>query len=136
MRKTITLLTIILLVVFMIGCENSINPTQPTNNDHTILAKQSNPDEIAINASKGGKNKVEICHLTGNGKYVTISVAESAVPAHMAHGDMYPAMIPVGDWVVDFLFGSSHYIHEYNFDDGTGIYPKGGYIERIDWIKD
>ena len=28
MRRTITLLTILLLVVFMVGCENSINPTQ------------------------------------------------------------------------------------------------------------
>lgn len=35
MRKTITLLTILLLVVFMIGCENSINPTEPISKQQT-----------------------------------------------------------------------------------------------------
>ena len=42
MRKTITLLTILLLVVFMVGCENSINPIEPqtqNSNEGMSLAK-------------------------------------------------------------------------------------------------
>lgn len=44
MRKTITLLTILLLVVFMIGCENAINPIEPVGEqqmaEKAMLAKQ------------------------------------------------------------------------------------------------
>ncbi len=39
MRKTITLLTILLLVVFMIGCENSINPIEPLNGKQSVENK-------------------------------------------------------------------------------------------------
>jgi hypothetical protein len=31
--------------------------------------------------------KVTICHRTGSGKRVTITISESALPAHLAHGD-------------------------------------------------
>jgi len=34
--------------------------------------------------------KVELCHLTANGRYILIEVAPAAVPAHMRHGDMLP----------------------------------------------
>ena len=34
--------------------------------------------------------KVDLCHLTGNGSYRLINVAAAAVPAHMAHGDILP----------------------------------------------
>ena len=59
MRKTITLLTILLFVVFMVGCENSINPIEPTNNQEISLAKQSNPDEAIANLAKGGNTPNE-----------------------------------------------------------------------------
>jgi hypothetical protein len=31
--------------------------------------------------------KVTICHRTGSGKRVTITISENALPAHLAHGD-------------------------------------------------
>jgi hypothetical protein len=43
---------------------------------------------IGFGRPAGAKaSKVGICHLTGNGGYQYISVAQSAVPAHLAHGD-------------------------------------------------
>ena len=35
-----------------------------------------------------GPEIVSICHLTGNGQYVPIDVSASALPAHLAHGDL------------------------------------------------
>lgn len=35
-------------------------------------------------------NKVDICHLTGNGSYRHISVSENTLDAHLAHGDRIP----------------------------------------------
>ena len=44
----------------------------------------------AVGASAGGgQEKVDICHRAGD-KFVEISVAMPAVPAHMAHGDVMP----------------------------------------------
>lgn len=34
------------------------------------------------------QGKTEICHLASGHKFVKISVSASAVPAHMAHGDV------------------------------------------------
>jgi hypothetical protein len=34
-----------------------------------------------------GRQKVAVCHVTGNGSSHTINIAEPAVPAHLAHGD-------------------------------------------------
>jgi hypothetical protein len=34
-----------------------------------------------------GQEKVTICHGTGSGKSVTISISRSALPAHLRHGD-------------------------------------------------
>ncbi|HAR94613.1 MAG TPA: hypothetical protein DCR97_01400 [Deltaproteobacteria bacterium] len=53
------------------------------------------------------ENKVSICHTRGNGKYTLISVAKSALPAHMGvegiggHGDVYPGT-PVLDKYVGY----------------------------------
>ena len=41
---------------------------------------------FVANAHKGG-DKVTICHQTGNGT-ITIEVNESALSAHIAHGDL------------------------------------------------
>ena len=40
-------------------------------------------------AGGSGQPKVTLCHAAG-GKYVEITVAAPAVPAHMAHGDVMP----------------------------------------------
>ena len=36
--------------------------------------------------------KVKICHLTGNGKYVPMTVSINALAAHRAHGDIVPGV--------------------------------------------
>jgi hypothetical protein len=57
----------------------------------------SNPTAPQITGAAGGTlstekklPKVDICHITGNGKYVMINVSENAQPAHLAHGDSLP----------------------------------------------
>jgi len=37
--------------------------------------------------SGAGQEKVDVCHITGNGRSHTINIAEPAVAAHVAHGD-------------------------------------------------
>ena len=44
----------------------------------------SNPVDVVL-AKQG--DKVEVCHITGNGTSVKINVSQNAVPAHLAHGD-------------------------------------------------
>jgi hypothetical protein len=42
---------------------------------------------------RGGTVKVQICHLNGFGTYNLLSVSQSALPAHLAHGDGLPGQI-------------------------------------------
>ncbi len=61
MKKTITLLTILLLVVFMVGCENSVNPIAPktqNDNDGISLAKKGGDKAIPTGAKPGFYNLV------------------------------------------------------------------------------
>ncbi len=37
-----------------------------------------------------GTVRVEVCHLEGNGSYHVIEFDDSALDAHVAHGDLYP----------------------------------------------
>lgn len=58
MKKTLTLLTILLLVIFMVGCENSINPTTSvvqSDNDGISLARPFVGEINNIVAKKGPK---------------------------------------------------------------------------------
>jgi hypothetical protein len=53
------------------------------------------PDHQPQGQSQGGGNggdneKVLICHTTGNGSFHLIEVSQSAVDAHLAHGDVMP----------------------------------------------
>src|SRR6478609_1787111 len=34
--------------------------------------------------------RVNVCHREGNGTYHVINVSVNALPAHLAHGDIYP----------------------------------------------
>lgn len=46
----------------------------------------------------GGQPKVDVCHRMARG-YIKITVGAPAVPAHLAHGDMYPGTpTPDGLW--------------------------------------
>jgi len=40
-------------------------------------------------AAKSG-GKVDVCHRTGNGKFVLINISSNALPAHLSHGDATP----------------------------------------------
>jgi formylglycine-generating enzyme required for sulfatase activity len=65
----------------------------------------------------GGKtHKVDVCHAAGNGAYVKISIARSALPAHLAHGDELPGgdvldinceFAPGGEMTVDLPGGAT-----------------------------
>ena len=37
-----------------------------------------------------GTTKVDVCHRTGNGTFILITVGAPAVPAHLGHGDGFP----------------------------------------------
>jgi hypothetical protein len=41
------------------------------------------PDAV----DNGGGATVALCHRTGNGRFVSLTVSVSAEPAHRAHGD-------------------------------------------------
>lgn len=61
---------------FLAGCAK-----EPVTDDRS-LKNQS----VDLRSS----NLVHICHHTGNGEFIAIEVNESAVPAHLAHGDYLP----------------------------------------------
>lgn len=44
--------------------------------------------------------KVTVCHYRGNAKYRMLTIAESALPAHLKHGDVLPGSV-VGDNYVE-----------------------------------
>jgi hypothetical protein len=41
--------------------------------------------------SLSAREKVKVCHVTGNGRAHVIEISENAVPAHLAHGDSLAA---------------------------------------------
>ncbi len=36
------------------------------------------------------QDKVNVCHVTGNGSYHEINISADALPAHLKHGDVLP----------------------------------------------
>jgi hypothetical protein len=60
-------------------------PTGATATPTTTGGQPSNGDE---DGQRGNDAKVNICHATGSGRFVPITVSENAVPAHEAHGDI------------------------------------------------
>jgi len=68
---------LLVLAVIAYGCGTSENPTAP----------QSVTEAGGTLSTTAKLPKVDICHITGNGKYVKISVSENAKAAHLAHGD-------------------------------------------------
>ena len=83
MRRTITLLTILLLVVFMIGCENSINPIQPQtqiDNEGMSLAKPFVGEDNQVLTKKGpkGPKPQKPNELYVPNQYLTIQEAVNA----------------------------------------------------------
>jgi uncharacterized membrane protein YdbT with pleckstrin-like domain len=56
-------------------------------NDNRAKDKQVNNDASLSSAQAQYGKKVTICHHTGSGKNVTITISVNALPAHEAHGD-------------------------------------------------
>ncbi len=67
---------VLLPLLLVLGC------TEPTLTGVTL--------EETVVAGKKGQNKVDVCHVTGNGSYILITIAEPALPAHLNHGDGQP----------------------------------------------
>ena len=79
-------------------------------------------------------NKVDICHRNENGEFHLINVAESAVPAHLAHGDGKPGDLVPG--MEGFKFGEDCTLQEITryVDNGNGTVTdtQTGLL----WLKD
>ncbi len=58
-------------------------------------------------------DKVDVCHLRGDGSYKSINVSASAVPAHLSHGDGF-----TGQWP-NVTLGSDGFDVYGTWDDGT-----------------
>jgi hypothetical protein len=70
-----------LVAALAYGC-NSQSPTAPQTVELAGLD--------AGLSSEAKLPKVDVCHITGNGKYVFINISGNALPAHLAHGDSLP----------------------------------------------
>jgi uncharacterized protein (TIGR02145 family) len=47
-------------------------------------------EKIGSVASKTNQGKIDVCHRRGNSSWQTINISVSALPAHLAHGDIVP----------------------------------------------
>ena len=56
---------------------------------------------LVSTASAGWGDKQDLCHVTGNGNLVKISVSDNAVDTHLSHGDLSPLHIPGGGTTCD-----------------------------------
>lgn len=73
MRKTIAILTILLLVIFMVGCENSVNPTI-SDAPNMSIAKA---DGETVSLAKGGCTTIQSGELlASNGDVITTGYDE------------------------------------------------------------
>jgi hypothetical protein len=79
-------------VAFAVACSGEHNPTAPSLASAPPVAE----GVASVSESGGGESvstlaaagKTMICHRTDSDKYVVSQVADSALPTHMAHGDM------------------------------------------------
>ena len=84
-----------LLAIFIIGCEK----------DSTSFDEQNLTTSID-NLKKPKKEKVDVCHLRGNGSYHVINISPNAVPAHLAHGDKL-TFSPEGTYYFYYVNGAT-----------------------------
>ena len=79
------------------GTDQSITVSPTTNTSYSVTVTDANgcsatnDIDIDVEDVTCGKNgdKVQIWHVTGNGKYFQICVSLNAIPAHLAHGDLW-----------------------------------------------
>jgi hypothetical protein len=59
-------------------------------------------EKVSVTSAQRAKaEKVEVCHVTGNGSYQSINISKSAVQAHMDHGDAMPGSLVGNKYVND-----------------------------------
>jgi hypothetical protein len=46
-------------------------------------------------------DKLDVCHITGNGTYILVNVSMNALPSHMDHGDALPGDNIAGELLLD-----------------------------------
>jgi hypothetical protein len=126
--------------------ENDFAATSSKENDDLELEQTDSTSEIMSGfastsaagpqmSTTGGENqgagqqKVEVCHMTGNGNSHTINIAAPAVPAHVAHGDTQGACATTPTTtaaaqtpavVVPTSHGSSTHVTHHSFHGNSG----------------
>ncbi len=75
-----------LVVLLAASLAGACTESAPTDVRHLDLPTQAAPME-----------KVDVCHVDGQGIYRLINVSANALPAHLAHGDALPGDVLPGD---------------------------------------
>src|SRR5262245_54328903 len=80
-------------VVLVTGCSDTANPASASSPASVRTSEIVAPlgvrnETVTVIESRGAEGKkVSLCHVTGNGTYVPISISVAAESAHRAHGD-------------------------------------------------
>lgn len=72
------------------GCAGSFQGTGTGTDEGTFgnAASNQNPPPGSIGGGGGSQGgRCQVCHVTGNGKRMTLTISCNAVPAHLRHGD-------------------------------------------------
>ncbi len=138
MRKIITLLTIILLVVFMVGCENSINPikSQTQNTGERSLAKKGGvPANDGCVTIQDGTLMYSAGHfLDGQPLTIGYDIFGYNYQAHMFNGSFFNAYAgrpgtAYGPWMGD----DDAYLAEYPNAVNHGYWPYRKINLKMKW---
>ena len=105
-------------ILLLTSCEKESNSNEATE---SILSTGTTLEDR-------GAKKVTICHKTGNGSYVSLSVNQNAVAAHLAHGDYLPDSDGDGFTAIGACTGSKNDCDDTN----AAIHP--GAVEICDNI--
>lgn len=118
LKRQLTALTgAALLAITIAACGDDSSPTAPTavgdaqgtspvvpgglaGGAGTDLAGGDGAD--AKGGGGGGGNKVDVCHITGNGGVNQLNVSVNALPAHRGHGDAIPGELVPGSSTLVF----------------------------------
>lgn len=76
------------LILFLIacGCTSSIDsPAAPEQ-----VLQTNDAGGASFGTTGKHDHQVEICHATGNGNFIKVSIGKDAEPGHIAHGDGHP----------------------------------------------
>lgn len=110
------LLCVVAVATLISGCSDEGLPTSPSP-DFAISPATSAGTGLASTSGLKAP-KVTLCHRHGNGSFGKITVSESAVPAHRAHGDGSPGEAVPG--MSGFVFDASCKMLEANANDVDG----------------